>query len=58
MSALPTLKEWWNNGGNFLLTRFGTYYAAYLGATKDNNIPNNCWGKSEEIGEITTSPWS
>lgn len=58
LSALPTLKEWWNNGGNFLLTRFGTYYAAYLGATKDNNIPNNCWGQSEETGEITTSPWS
>ena len=58
LTALQTMKDWWHAGGNFLLTRYGTYYAAYLGATADNNIPNNCWGQSEETGEITTGPWS
>lgn len=58
VNALVKMKELYNNGMNFLLTRYATYYAAKLGATKDGNNPNNCWGQSEESGEITGGPWS
>ena len=43
---------------NLLLTRYATYYAAKLGATLDGNNPNNCWGQSEESGEIVGGAWN
>ena len=52
VNALVQMKELYNNGMNLLLTRYATYYAAKLGATKDGNNPNNCWGQVEESGEI------
>lgn len=58
LQAVTAMKEYYANGGNLLLTRYATYYAAKLGATKDGNAPNNCWGQSEESGEITTGAWS
>lgn len=58
VNALVRMKELYNNGMHLLLTRFATYYAAKLGATLDGNNPNNCWGQSEETGEITGGPWS
>lgn len=58
VSAVPVLQDYYNNGGNFLLTRYATYYAVKIGATKDGANPNNCWGQSEETGEITTGPWN
>lgn len=58
LNALVKMKELYNNGMNLLLTRYATYYAAKLGATKDGNNPNNCWGQSEETGEITGGAWS
>ena len=58
LQALPAVKDFYNNGGCLLLTRFATYYAAKLGATADGNNPNNCWGQVEESGEITSGPWS
>lgn len=58
VNALVKMKELYNNGMNLLLTRYASYYATKLGATKDNNNPNNCWGQSEESGEITGGPWS
>ena len=58
VDALVQMKELYNNGTNLLLTRYATFYAAKLGATKDGNVPNNCWGQAEETGEITTGAWS
>ena len=58
LQAVPAVKEFYDNGGCLLLSRFATYYAAKLGATLDGNNPNNCWGQVEEDGEITTGPWS
>lgn len=58
VNALVKMKELYNSGMNLLLTRFATYYAAKLGTTKDGNNPNNCWGQSEESGEITGGPWN
>lgn len=58
VQAVAKMKEFYENGGSLLLTRFATFYAAKLGVTKDGNAPNNCWGQSEETGEITTGAWS
>lgn len=58
VNALVQMKELYNNGMNLLLTRYATYYAARLGATKDGNNPNNCWGQSEETGEIAGGAWN
>lgn len=58
INALNKIKELYNNGMNLLLTRYATFYAAKLGATLDGKSPNNCWGQSEETGEITSVPWS
>lgn len=58
VDALVQMKELYNNGMNLLLTRYATFYAAKLGATKDGNVPNNCWGQVEETGEIAINAWS
>lgn len=58
VNALVQMKELYNNGMNLLLTRYATYYAAKLGATKDGNNPNNCWGQVEESGEIAGGAWN
>lgn len=58
VDALVRMKELYNSGMNLLLTRYATYYAARIGAARDGNHPNNCWGQSEQTGEITAGPWS
>lgn len=58
VQAVTAMKEFYENGGSLLLTRYATYYAVHMGATADGNNPNNCWGQVEESGEITTGPWS
>ena len=58
IDALQKIKDYYNAGGNLLLTRYATFYAAKLGATIDGRVPNNCWGQVEETGEITQGPWS
>lgn len=58
VNALVKMKELYNNGMNLLLTRYATFYAAKLGATLDGNNPNNCWGQSEETGEIAGGAWN
>lgn len=57
LNAVAKLKEYYQNGGHFLLTRYATYYAVKLGATKDGNNPNNCWGQSETSAETAGGPW-
>lgn len=58
VNALVKMKNLYRNGMNFLLTRYATYYAAKLGATKDGNNPNNCWGGEETVGEIIGGAWN
>lgn len=58
VQAVSKVKEFYENGGSLLLTRFATFYAAGLGVTKDGKVPNNSWGKAESEGEVTTAPWS
>ena len=56
-TALGRLKEYYNAGGHFLLTRYATFYAARLGAVKNDAVPNNCWGNKETEAETVTGPW-
>lgn len=58
LNALVKIKDLYNNGMSLLLTRYGTYYAAKVGATLDGANPNNCWGGSEAYPEITGGAWS
>ena len=58
LQAVPAVKEFYDNGGSLLLSRYATYYAAKLGATADGVNPNNCWGGIETEGEITAGPWN
>ena len=53
------IKARYDQGMNLLLTRYATFYAVNIGATKDNKNPNNCWlGRTETDPEITAEPWS
>ena len=58
INAAAKLRDFYNNGGAFLLTRYATNLPAYIGAQKDGRVPNNCWGGAEESPEITGGPWS
>ena len=58
VNAIGRLKEYYNAGGHFLLSRFATWYAVKLGASADNNGPNNCWGGSETSPETVGGPWN
>ena len=58
INAAAKLRDFYNNGGAFLLTRYATNLPAYIGAQKDGRVPNNCWGGAEDSPEITGGPWS
>ena len=59
LSAAGVIKTRYEQGMNLLLTRYATFYAVNLGATKDNKNPNNCWlGRTETVPEITAEPLS
>lgn len=58
VEAAARMRELLNSGTGFVLTRYATMYAQALDVTLDGNVPNNCWGKNEETGEITGGPWS
>ena len=58
INAAAKLRDYYNNGGAFLLTRYATNLPAYIGAQKDGRVPNNCWGGAEGSPEITGGPWS
>ena len=59
MAALPILKEYWKNGGGFVLERMGVDLAAALGAMPEDGCPNNCWGGSGEGSDkMGEKPWS
>ena len=56
--SVSKMRDFYQNGGSLLLTRFATFYAAKLGVTNDGKIPNNCWGGIETSSETTEGPWS
>ena len=58
LAAANKLRDYYNNGGSFLFTRYATNMPAELGAVKNNACPNNCWGQVEADAETVNSPWS
>lgn len=55
-STLAIMSDYFNNGGNFLLTRYATHYQAKIGAGSAADYywgPNNCWG-DPETGGVTS----
>lgn len=57
MSCINTLKDYYQNGGAFVLGRAAVNFAAELGAVKDNLCANNCWGASDDGGDIMSGSW-
>ena len=53
------LRQFYENGGSLLLTRYATNLASFIGATGDDDwtTPNNCWGGEEESAELCSGPW-
>ena len=58
LAAALKLKDYYNNGGSFLFTRFAPNMPAEIGAVKNGGCPNNCWGQVENNAETVSSPWS
>ena len=58
INAAAKLRDYYNAGGSFLLTRYATNLPAFIGAVKNEGCPNNCWGGKEDSPEITGSPWN
>lgn len=58
LNAAVKLKDYYNNGGSFLFTRYATNMPAELGAVSNDGCPNNCWGQVETEAETVSSPWS
>ena len=55
MGALNTLTDFYKNGGAFILSRAAVNFAAKLGAIKDNRCANNCWGPSDDGGDVISA---
>ena len=53
------LRQFYENGGNFLFTRYATNMPSFIGATGDDDwtTPNNCWGGEENSAELCGGPW-
>ena len=58
LNAALKLKDYYNNGGSFLFTRYATNMPAEIGAVANDACPNNCWGQNEADAETVNGPWS
>ena len=58
INAAAKLRDFYDAGGSFLLTRYATNLPAFIGAVKNDACPNNCWGGNEDSPEITGNPWN
>lgn len=58
VDAAISLRNYYNNGGAFLFTRYATNMPAEIGAVNNDAAPNNCWGQNENEAETVNSPWS
>ena len=57
-AAIEKFKVYYQNGGNLLLTRYATFYIKDLSIAKDERVPNNSWGRSEDSPEVVDGAWS
>ena len=60
LAAKNQLREFYENGGSFFLTRYATNLPSFIGVTGDDEwtTPNNCWGQDEASAELCGGPWS
>lgn len=58
LDAAVRLRDYYNNGGSFLFTRYATNMPAEIGAMPNDACPNNCWGQVETEAETVNDPWS
>ncbi len=58
VAAAQDLRDYYENGGSFLFTRYATNMPAEIGAVLNSSAPNNCWGQVEDEAETVSSPWS
>lgn len=59
LEAINQLRNYYENGGSFFLTRYATNLPSFIGATGDDEwtTPNNCWGQNEDGAEVCGGPW-
>ncbi|MBQ3828419.1 MAG: DUF4960 domain-containing protein, partial [Prevotella sp.] len=54
------LRQFYENGGSMLLTRYAVNLPSFIGVTGDDEwtTPNNCWGQDEASAELCGGPWT
>lgn len=59
IEATNQLRNFYENGGSFFLTRYATNLPSFIGATGNDEwtTPNNCWGGNEDGAELCGGPW-